>query len=127
MFLTKFTQYSTFFAALLAVPASVWAAKPVSTLSLQAVIANKGLGCALIVPTSVLQFKPLQASQLKGPVQAYQIQPLQVRLHCVDENQAITPTLTIEGEKPYIEHDTVFLNGKPNGVGFMVRQSEGIP
>lgn len=124
MFLTKITRCSTFFAGLLTIHTSVWAAESVSTLSLQAVIANKGLGCDLIVPTSVLQFKPLQSSQLTGAVQTYQVQPLRVQLRCVDENEAIIPTLTIEGENPYIEHDTVFLNGTPNGVGFMVRQSE---
>ncbi|MGM0938989.1 MAG: fimbrial protein [Pseudomonadota bacterium] len=97
-----------------------------STLSLQAFIANKGVGCELIVPTSVLQFKPLQSSQLTGAIQTYQIQPLRVQLHCVDEHEAIIPTLTIEGETPYTDdaEQTVFLNAPPNGVGFMIRQSE---
>ena len=125
MFLTKVTRCSTFFAGLLAMCAPVWAAEPVSALSLQAVIASKGLGCELIVPTGVLQFKPLQASQLTGPVQTYQIQPLRLQLRCVDEREAVMPSLTIEGETPYVEYDTVFLNGPSNGVGFMLRQSEG--
>ncbi|WHT81640.1 fimbrial protein (plasmid) [Providencia rettgeri] len=126
MFL-KVTRCSMFFAGLLTVQACAWAAAPVSTLSLQAIIANKGLGCDLIVPTSVLQFKPLQSSQLTGAIQTYQIQPLRVQLRCVDEHAAILPTLTIEGETPYAAdiEQTVFLNGTPNGVGFMVRQSPG--
>ncbi|WP_261246927.1 fimbrial protein [Serratia fonticola] len=96
-----------------------------SVLSLQAVIANKGAGCGLIVPTSVLQFKPLKSSQLTGAIQTYQIQPLRVQLRCVDEQEAIKPTLTIEGETPYADdvEKAVYLNGKPNGIGFMVRQS----
>lgn len=124
MLLTKVTRCSTFFAGLLWVHVSAWAAEPVSALSLQAVIANKGVGCELMVPTSLLQFKPLQTSQLTGTVQTYQILPLPVQLRCVDESEAIIPTLTIEGETPYVEHDKVFLNGTPNGAGFMVRQSE---
>lgn len=125
MFLRKVTRCSMFFVGLLAAHAPAWAAEPVSALSLQAVIASKGVGCDLIVPTSVLQFKPLQSSQLTGAVQTYQIQPLRLQLRCVDERDAVMPTLTIEGESPYVEHDTVFLNGPPNGVGFMVRQSKG--
>lgn len=125
MFLTKVTRHSIFFAGLLTVHASALAADPVSGLSLQAVIASKGEGCSLIVPTSVLQFKPLQSSQLTGSIQTYQIQPLRVQLRCVDEYEAVMPTLTIEGETPYADdvEQVVFLNGTPNGVGFMVRQS----
>ncbi|CAI1241587.1 Uncharacterised protein [Serratia fonticola] len=125
MLLRTVTRCSTFFAGFLAAHASALAAEPVSVLSLQAVIANKGAGCGLIVPTSVLQFKPLKSSQLTGAIQTYQIQPLRVQLRCVDEQEAIKPTLTIEGETPYADdvEKAVYLNGKPNGIGFMVRQS----
>lgn len=124
------TRCSTLFAGLLVVHASALATEPVSVLSMQAVIANKGVGCDLIVPTSVLQFKPLKSNQLTGAIQTYQIQPLRVQLRCVDEHEAVMPILTIEGETPYAEdvEKAVYLNGKPNGVGFMVRQSlEGTP
>lgn len=125
MFLMKLNRCSMLCASLFIVHASVEAAEPISTLSLEAMIANKGLGCELVVPTSLLQFKPLQLSQLNGTVQTYQVLPLTVQLRCVDESEAITPTLTIEGETPYVDHDKVFLNGTPNGVGFLVRQSKG--
>lgn len=125
MFLRMVTRCSTFFAGFLAAHALALAAEPVNVLSMQAFIANKGVGCDLIVPTSVLQFKPLKSSQLTGAIQTYQIQSLRVQLRCVDEHEAIMPILTIEGETPYADdvEKAVYLNGKPNGVGFMVRQS----
>lgn len=109
----------------LAVSVSAGAAEPSAVLSLQAVIANKGLGCEVTLPETTLQFKPLHSSQLTGGVTTYQIQPLRVQLQCEDEQEAIRPTLTIEGETPYAEdvEQTVFLSGTPNGVGFMLRQS----
>ena len=125
MFLTKITRCSTFLACLLVVHVSAWAAEQEATLSLHAVIANKGLGCDLILPESVLQFKPLQSSQLTGAIQTYQIKALHVQVRCVDEIEAVLPTLTIEGQTPYSDdlEQAIFLNGTPNGVGFMVRQS----
>ena len=112
-------------ACLLAVGVSAPAAEQAATLSLQAVIANKGLGCDLTLPQTTLQFKPLSVSQLDGAVQTYQILPLPVQLHCEDEHEAIRPMLTVEGETPYPDDvdQTVFLSGTPNGVGFMLRQS----
>lgn len=112
-------------ACLLAVCAPVWAADSSAVLSLQAVIANKGLGCEVTLPETTLQFKPLHSSQLIGAVTTYQIKPLRMQLQCEDELEAIRPTLTIEGETPYAEdvEQTVFLSGTPNGVGFMLRQS----
>ncbi|MBP1039349.1 fimbrial protein, partial [Serratia fonticola] len=67
------------------------------------------------MPTSVLQFKPLKSSQLTGAIQTYQIQPLRVHLRGVDEQEAIKPTLTIEGETPYADdvEQAVYLNGTP--------------
>lgn len=119
--LTKVTPRLTLVACLLAVSASAWAA----VSSLKAVIANKGLGCDVQVTEHTLQFKPLAVSQLTGTVQTYQVKPLQLQLQCEDENEAIRPTLTIEGETPYADdvEQTVFLSGSPNGVGFMLRQS----
>ncbi|EKT60166.1 fimbrial protein [Providencia sneebia] len=96
-----------------------------NSLSINAVIANKGLGCEMVLPETVLQFIPLQTNQLTGAVKTFQIKPLVMQLSCVDETESILPTLTLLGTTPYVgdaEH-TVFLDGTPNGVGFMVRQS----
>ncbi len=125
MFLAKVILRLKLFACLLAVNAPALVADQAARLSLHAVIANKGLGCELILPENVLQFKPLQSSQLTGAIQTYQIKPLRVELNCVDEHEVVLPTLTIEGETPYASDvdQTIFLNGTPNGVGFMVRQS----
>lgn len=125
-FLAQGTPRLMLIACLLAVGVSAPAAEQAATLSLQAVIANKGLGCDLTLPETTLQFKPLSVSQLDGAVQTYQILPLHIQLHCEDEHEAIRPMLTVEGETPYPDDvdQTVFLSGTPNGVGFMLRQSE---
>lgn len=102
---------------------SVSSAEPVS---LQAVIANKGLGCDFSVTESSLRFNPVAVKQLTGGVQTFQIQPIHLQLHCVDEQSAILPKLSLTGETPYMTDpdQVVFLSGPPNGVGFMIRQSE---
>lgn len=124
-FLTTVSLRLGFFTFLLTANFSTLAENENGALALHAVIANKGLGCELTLPESVLQFKPLHSSQLMGALGTYQIKPLRVKLACVDESEAILPILTLEGDTPYAQdiQQTVFLNGTPNGVGFMVRQS----
>ncbi|OAT34598.1 fimbrial protein [Proteus myxofaciens] len=96
-----------------------------ASLSLHAMVANKGLSCELVLPQNVLQFKPLQANQLTGSVRTFQVLPLHLEMMCGDENENIIPTLTLSGETPYSQdtEQAVFLSGTPNGVGFMVRKS----
>jgi len=50
---------------------------------------------------------------------------LSLHIKCVDETQELQPTLTLRGVTPYASDalKTVFIDGAPNGVGFMVRQS----
>lgn len=97
-----------------------------ATVGFRAVIAADTSGCAVIVPESTVNFTPLQARVLTGPVTTYQIKPLQVVMSCSGENLAITPSLTLQGHTPYtMTSNTVFLDGAANGVGFMVRQSDG--
>ncbi len=102
-----------------------WANNSSSTIVMNAVISNKGVGCEMTLPQTLLRFKPLQDTQLKGMVQAYEIKPLVVKLYCVNETQAIKPKLTLQGVTPYSSdtYQTVFLDGTPNGAGFMVRQT----
>lgn len=102
-----------------------WAADVKPTLEMQAVISKKGLGCEMTLPQTVLQFKPLQANNIATSVQTYEIKPLVVQLACINETQALKPRLTLQGITPYSSdsYQTVFLNGTPNGLGFMVRQS----
>lgn len=92
---------------------------------MEAVIANKGVGCEITLPQTLLRFKPLQANQLKGTVQTYEIQPLMVRLACVNETQILQPKLTLQGVTPYPtdSYKVIFLDEKINGIGFMVRQT----
>lgn len=92
---------------------------------MEAVIANKGVGCEITLPQTLLRFKPLQANQLKGAVQTYEIQPLMVRLACVNETQILQPKLTLQGVTPYPtdSYKVIFLDEKINGIGFMVRQT----
>lgn len=94
-------------------------------LLMKAVIVDKDLGCEMTLRESVLQFSPLRTNQLMGAIQTHQIMPLRMQLACVDETKDILPTLFLTGETPYAQDtsQTVFLNGTPNGVGFMVRQS----
>lgn len=123
--LTKVTLHLRLAVCLMVVNISACLAEQEALLSLQAVIANKGLGCDLILPENTLHFKPLSSSQLMGAVQTYQIKSFRFQLSCVNEHEAILPTLTIEGETPYAGdvEQAVFLSGMPNGIGFMVRQS----
>lgn len=95
-------------------------------LSMMASIAKKGVGCEIVLPENVLTFTPLNMRQLEGPIRAYQIKPLILRLSCVNETELIRPMLTLRGITPYAEdlHQAVFLDDTPNGVGFMVRQSK---
>lgn len=114
------------FAFVLAANVGALAANQDATLSINALISDKaGLGCEMTLPESVLQFAPLQANKLTGTIQTYQIKPLIVKLSCVDETEALQPTLTLQGRTPYADdiQQTVFLDETPNGVGFMVRQS----
>jgi len=94
-------------------------------LLMKAVIAGKDLGCEMTLRESVLQFNPLRTNQLMGAIQTHQIMPLRMQLACIDETKDILPTLFLTGETPYAQDtsQTIFLNGTPNGVGFMVRQS----
>lgn len=113
-------------AGVLVMTASACSAAQEAALSLQAVIANKGLGCDFSVAESALQFNPVAVKQLTGAVQTFQIQPIHLQLRCVDEQSAILPKLSLMGETPYVTDvdQVVFLSGTPNGAGFMVRQSE---
>ncbi|WP_336193009.1 hypothetical protein [Providencia stuartii] len=106
--------------------ASAFSAAQEAELSLRAFIANKGLGCDFSVTESELRFNPVAVKQLTGAVQTFQIQPIHLQLHCVEEQSAILPKLSLTGETPYsMDVDqVVFLSGTPNGAGFMVRQSE---
>lgn len=94
-------------------------------MTLKAVIGNKGLGCKVNLLERVLEFNPLQASKLVGTIQTYQIKPLTLQISCVDETEVLQPMLSLQGNTPYPNDtlQTVFLDGVPNGVGFMVRQS----
>ena len=124
-FLAKVTLFLSFFAYLLVISIPVLAVDQEATLSLKAMVANKGLGCDISLPEALLQFKPLKSNQLMNDPQTYQIKPLRLQLRCVDEHEAVLPTLTIEGETPYADdtEQVIFLNGTTNGVGFMLRQS----
>lgn len=94
-------------------------------LSLSAVIAKKGLGCEMKLLENVLDFKPLQANKLTGAIQALQIKPLTMQISCIDETEALQPMLSLQGNTPYSNDtlQTLFLDGAPNGLGFMIRQS----
>lgn len=119
-------QYSVFFILALAINVSVVPNSSGATLSLSAVISDSvGLGCQITVPDNVIQFTPLQVKTLVGVIKTYQIKPLTFRLSCVDETEELSPLLTLQGVTPYTEDTTasIFLDGTPNGVGFMVRQS----
>ena len=96
------------------------------TMAMSALIDNDPLNCELSIPQNVLSFDPLLTSQVTGTVTTYQIKPLRLKLACIDTQKAVQPMLTIEGETPYsnVAQNKVFLNGTPNGVGFMLRQSE---
>ncbi|UBX47795.1 fimbrial protein [Providencia alcalifaciens] len=94
-------------------------------MTLKAVIASRGIGCEINLLERVLEFKALQASKLVGAIQAYQIKPLTLQISCVDETEVFQPILSLQGSTPYPNDtlQTVFLDGAPNGIGFMVRQS----
>lgn len=112
-------------ARLLCIYVPITAAQQNAELSLSAVISNKGLGCELILPQTSFYFKSLTSNQLTGAIQTYEVQPLQLQLSCANEHEELLPVLTLKGETPYTEDTqrTIFMNGTPNGVGFMVRQS----
>ncbi|EMC8780102.1 fimbrial protein [Providencia rettgeri] len=105
--------------------ANAFASTTNPSVLMEAVIANKGVGCEITLPQTLLRFKPLQANQLKGTVQTYEIQPLMVRLACVNETQILQPKLTLQGVTPYPtdSYKVIFLDEKINGIGFMVRQT----
>lgn len=112
------------FLLILAINGKGGAASSEATLSISALIANKGVGCEMTLPNNVLTFTPLQANKLVGNIKTYQIQPIKLILMCTDEKEEIQPTLTVQGNTPYQEgNNTVFLDGSLNGVGFMLRQS----
>ncbi|WP_272518391.1 MULTISPECIES: fimbrial protein [unclassified Providencia] len=97
-----------------------------STVSFKALISNSvGLGCKVIIPNNVLSFTPLKSNIVVGNIKTFQINPLVIRLSCVDETEELLPLLTISGVTPYQDDTTksIFLDGNTNGVGFMIRQS----
>ncbi|WP_300003693.1 fimbrial protein [uncultured Cedecea sp.] len=81
------------------------------------------IGCEIRVPVSLI-FTPQRTSAFQGAPAAYEIKPLRAALECAGKTRELVPKLSIEGNTPY-ETDTVFLNGEPNGVGFMLRLSDG--
>lgn len=97
-----------------------------ATVGFSAVIGTDVSGCSISVPESTLGFNPVFNYKLTGGVTTYQIKPLQVALFCTDVTESITPSLSLTGTTPYAGTDnTVFLDGDINGVGFMVRRSDG--
>lgn len=89
---------------------------------ISAVIADD-IGCEIRVPVSLI-FTPQRTSAFQGAPAAHEIKPLRAELECAGKTNELVPKLSIEGHTPY-ETDTVFLNGEPNGVGFMLRLSDG--
>jgi len=90
--------------------------------SISAVISDD-LGCEIRLPAS-LTFSPQRTSVFQGSPAAYEIKPLRAELSCPNKTNELVPKLSIEGHTPY-GTDTVFLDGEPNGVGFMLRLGEG--
>nr|ELR5114884.1 fimbrial protein [Providencia stuartii] len=91
----------------------------------RALISDISSHCSIALPETTLSFVPLQADKLIGGVTTYQIQPLRVDLLCHDVTQNIAPSITFQGNTPYSQSNTLFLDGSANGVGFMLRQDQG--
>ncbi|WP_195848305.1 MULTISPECIES: fimbrial protein [Providencia] len=97
-----------------------------ATVSFSANIGSDTTGCSMLIPDSTLNFRPLKANDLTGGTTTYQIKPIQIVLFCTGTDDPIIPSLSVTGNTPYAStSDTVFLDGVVNGVGFMVRQSDG--
>ncbi|MES0689363.1 fimbrial protein [Providencia stuartii] len=86
---------------------------------------NDDIGCEIRLPSS-LEFTPQRTSAFQGVTTTYEIKPLRAQLLCVDKTAELTPKLTLEGNTPYSEN-SIFLDGIPNSVGFMLRVSDGTP
>lgn len=89
---------------------------------ISAVIADD-IGCDIHLPTT-LTFIPQRTSEFQGAPTAHEIQPLRAEFTCANKTNPLVPKLSIEGPTPYAT-DVIFLNGEPNGVGFMLRRAEG--
>ncbi|WP_416886561.1 hypothetical protein [Marinospirillum sp.] len=98
-----------------------------STMTFRALIGEDITGCDVILPETTLNFKPLQGKNIIGPVSTFQINKLSLQLFCEEQVRDIVPSITLKGSTPYLGNDTVFLNGEPNGVGFMVRRGSEQP
>lgn len=97
-----------------------------ATVGFRALIGSNTEGCSVIAPERTLNFSALKARNLTGGVTTHEILPLQVVFFCQDADGPVTPSLTVTGNTPYSgTADTVFLDGAVNGVGFMVRRSDG--
>jgi len=89
------------------------------------VVISDDIGCELRLPSS-LTFRPQRTSAFQGAAEAHEIKPLRAELACPDKTNELIPRLSIEGHTPYAT-DAIFLDGEPNGVGFMLRLGEGTP
>lgn len=89
---------------------------------IRAVISDD-IGCEIRLPVS-LTFTPQRTSAFQGAPTAREIKPLRAELACPEKTTQLVPRLSIEGHTPY-DTDTIFLDGEPNGVGFMLRHGEG--
>lgn len=96
-----------------------------STMTFKAIIGDDITGCDIILPETTLTFKPLHAKDIVEPASTFQINKLSLQLFCEDEVKDIIPSITLKGSTPYGYTDAIFLNGEPNGVGFMVRKNNG--
>ncbi len=97
-----------------------------ATVGFRALIGSNTEGCSVIAPERTLNFSALKATNLTGGVTTHEILPLQIVFLCQDAAGQVTPSLTVTGNTPYTgTANTVFLDGAVNGVGFMVRRSDG--
>lgn len=87
-------------------------------------VISDDVGCDIQLPTT-LNFIPQRTAEFQGVPAAHEIQPLHAKFTCTNKANQLVPKLSIEGQTPYTS-DVIFLDGDPNGVGFMLRQSEGI-
>lgn len=97
-----------------------------ATVGFRAYIGSNTEGCSVIAPERTLNFSALKARDLIGEVTTHEILPLHFSLFCQDADVQVTPSLTVTGTTPYAgTAGNVFLDGAVNGVGFMVRRSDG--
>ncbi|URE79882.1 fimbrial protein [Providencia stuartii] len=116
--MARFNKLSSIFLALMLVNISHAHAESTAKIDLSASLVDGS--CAIELSEKSLDFKPYSVTDFPTAKTTVEIQPITAKVSCEGGNT--TPLLSLKGITPYSGNNKVFLDGAPNGTGFMIQR-----